>query len=126
MRVRKTTVADQIKIMDELGVSRVLRIACDHNNEAIDLMKAAGYNADKATDKHIESGIARMLEFNIVVNDQNVQLKEEFALYCYKNGKPIDNFNHGIDAIRYAIMDEFGTKAIEANKSQRPAFRYRG
>ena len=114
MRVKKTNSNQMADIFDELQISKVIPMSCDHNNECIDIFKSRGYNASKATNKNIEEGIARMLEYNLIVNEQNVDLVNEFNNYIYKdNGKPIDDFNHGIDALRYAIMDAFGVKAKE-------------
>ena len=61
----------------------------------------------------IEAGITKMLEYNIKVTKRSANVLKEFHNYTYqqdKNGKwlnrPIDCYNHAIDAIRYVIMNE--------------------
>jgi len=51
-------------------------------------------------------GIALMLDYDIVIDDESTNLIKEFNNYCWlekKSKTPIDDFNHGIDAARYAI-----------------------
>ena len=57
-------------------------------------------------------GITKMLEYKICITKQSLNLIKEFKNYTYeqdKEGKwlnqPIDSFNHGIDAIRYYILE---------------------
>jgi len=54
-----------------------------------------------------------MLEFNIKITRRSVNLIKEFKNYTYlqnKDGKwtnePIDDYNHGIDAVRYWVLGE--------------------
>jgi phage terminase large subunit len=54
-----------------------------------------------------------MLEYNIKVTKRSANVLKEFHNYTYqqdKNGKwlnrPIDCYNHAIDATRYVIMNE--------------------
>lgn len=64
----------------------------------------------------IKSGILAMQSMKMYVTKQSDNLIKEFKNYTYaqdKDGKwlkePIDKFNHAIDAIRYAVLDDFGT-----------------
>lgn len=61
----------------------------------------------------IMAGIMKMLEFRIHITKRSVNLIKEFKNYTYqqdKNGnwlnKPIDAWNHGIDAGRYWVLAE--------------------
>ena len=58
----------------------------------------------------IRAGIDFLLEYEIVVNAHLVEFKTEFDNYCWaldKDGKPtnkpVDDFNHFIDALRYSV-----------------------
>jgi phage terminase large subunit len=61
----------------------------------------------------IEAGITKMLEHRICVTKNSCNIIKELKNYTYqqdKDGKwlnkPIDSFNHAIDAIRYVILTE--------------------
>jgi len=65
--------------------------------------------AQKGKDS-INAGIDFLLEFKIVVNAHLVEFMTEFNNYCWdvdKEGKqlnkPVDDFNHFIDSLRYAM-----------------------
>jgi phage terminase large subunit len=62
-------------------------------------------------------GIQTMQSQKYLITESSTNLINEFRNYCYdkdKNGKtlnkPIDNFNHGIDAVRYHEMMTLGIK----------------
>jgi len=49
-----------------------------------------------------------MLEYQIVITPESHNIKKEFKNYCWsdkKAGIPIDKYNHGIDAVRYAFLE---------------------
>ena len=53
----------------------------------------------------IQAGITSLLDFQIVVTPDSHNIKKELKNYCWNNKKagiPIDDYNHAIDAIRYA------------------------
>ena len=61
----------------------------------------------------VMEGLTKMLEYKIFVTRRSVNLIKEFSNYTYmqdKEGKwlnqPIDAFNHGIDAVRYVILEK--------------------
>jgi phage terminase large subunit len=61
----------------------------------------------------IEAGITKMLEYRICVTKNSYNIIKELKNYTYqqdKDGKwlnkPIDQFNHAIDAVRYVILTE--------------------
>lgn len=60
----------------------------------------------------VTAGITSMLDYKIIITERSVNLKKELQNYIYldKNSKVyIDDYNHGIDALRYAFW--FLTKA---------------
>lgn len=67
----------------------------------------------------IEAGINKMQQYKIKITKRSTNVKKEFNNYVYsqdKEGKwlnkPIDKFNHGIDATRYVILSEVLGKNI--------------
>lgn len=58
----------------------------------------------------VSAGIAKMQNYNIVIDRNSVNLKREFNNYVWSSRKgatPVDKYNHGIDAIRYAVTYYF-------------------
>lgn len=59
----------------------------------------------------IRQGIQWLLQYEIVIDDRCVKLKEELENYTWKKDKktgeylnePVDSYNHLIDALRYAV-----------------------
>lgn len=77
------------------------------------------YNAGldiKAVHKYqgsVNAGIMKMKEYKIHITRRSSNLIKEFHNYTYRQDKegrwlnePIDAFNHGIDAVRYAIIEK--------------------
>lgn len=61
----------------------------------------------------VEAGIAKMLELNIKITKRSLNAIKEFKNYTYEQdkegkwlNKPIDCYNHIIDAVRYVVMNE--------------------
>ena len=88
-------------------------IADSARPEMIAHMRNHGYPRIVASSKgagSVESGIAYLRNFDIVVDPRCKELIDEFHLYCYKTDKRtgqiqpdiVDANNHGIDALRYA------------------------
>ncbi len=85
-------------------------ILCDPSRpENIELLKRAGFSmADKANND-IGFGIGMVKDKQIIVSDESLDLIRELRNYRWmeKDGrtvdKPVDEFNHAIDAMRYAI-----------------------
>jgi len=95
-------------------------IVCDSAEpKSIDELRLAGLRsipADKGADS-IRNGIDLMKQYKINISKSSVNLIKEFRNYRWKqdkNGKslniPIDIFNHGIDASRYAITYLLGSQ----------------
>jgi len=67
----------------------------------------------------ISTGLDFLLEFDIVVNAHLVEFMVEFDNYCWavdKNNKqlnkPVDDFNHFIDSLRYACEHHTRNKSF--------------
>jgi phage terminase large subunit len=81
----------------------------------------AGLMIEQVKKTDIMIGIARMQEFHhIYITEQSNNVMKEFRNYTYvqdKNGKwinkPIDKFNHSIDAIRYYVIMELMTRQAQ-------------
>lgn len=82
--------------------------------ETISHMAGKGFNitAAKKWQGSVEDGIAHMKGFKrIIVHPRCTNIAQEFRLYSYKVDKKtedilpiiVDKYNHGIDAIRYAL-----------------------
>lgn len=82
----------------------------------------AGYNihsAQKGADS-IRAGIERLKNKDIFITKRSVNLIREFRNYRYEvdkfgkpTNKPIDSFNHGIDAVRYGTEKSKETTPID-------------
>lgn len=87
-------------------------IADSAEPKSIDEIRLSGYNikpAIKGADS-IKAGIDKMLQKNIKITKRSVNLIREFRNYSWvtdklgnPTNKPIDGFNHGIDAVRYSV-----------------------
>lgn len=72
----------------------------------------------------VEAGIQKMLEYKIYVTKGSINVIKEFKNYTWAKdkeerylNKPIDAFNHAIDAIRYVILNEvLGGERAALNK----------
>lgn len=95
-------------------IPKTIEIMADSSEpKSIEEIYRHGYNikgVEKGSDS-INFGISIMKKYKIHVTKRSVNLEKEFRKYKWsedKNGKslnkPIDKFNHGIDAARYAIM----------------------
>lgn len=61
----------------------------------------------------IEAGITKMQEYKLVITKRSTDVIKEFHNYTYQQdkegkwlNKPVDVWNHAIDAIRYVVMSE--------------------
>ena len=85
--------------------------------KSIEEIRRAGINIKGVTKgkDSIMYGISTMHEQNYLVTRNSTNLIKEFQYYCWdkdRNGKklnrPIDNFNHLMDAVRYHEMEDIG------------------
>jgi phage terminase large subunit len=107
------SIADKIK---DMNAHKRMTTADSSEPKSIDYIKGKGVKvkgALKGPDS-IKTGIDFLLEYTIIVNTHLVEFMTEFNNYCWavnKDGKqlnkPVDDFNHFIDSLRYAMEDQF-------------------
>jgi len=108
--------------LEQLGIDRDEKIIADSAEpKSIAELRRMGWNikpAVKGTDS-IMNGIDSLKRYPIYIDARSKDLIAEFSSYTWakdRNGnslnKPIDQYNHGIDAIRYAV-------SLKINKPQR-------
>lgn len=120
--VRKRLLNDQIaKAIVQMGYEKEVITADAAEKKSIDEIKRDGITrirpAKKGPDSIIQ-GISFLQQYKFVVDDRCVKLLEELENYTYvkdkKTGeytnKPVDSYNHVIDAVRYAV-EEINGKA---------------
>jgi phage terminase large subunit len=88
-------------------VGKGIVVADSAEPRLISELKARGMNmqpAKKGPDS-IKGGIAQLLDYDLIVDEDSVDLIKELNNYCWlsKGDKPVDNYNHAIDAVRYAV-----------------------
>lgn len=87
-----------------------LIIADSAEPRLIEELKRKGNNI-KGAEKgpgSVSGGIARMLDYTLVVDPESKNLKKELNNYVWhdkKSNTPIDDWNHLIDPIRYVILE---------------------
>lgn len=105
---------DIANLFESVGIKKNydVIIADSAEPKSIDEIRLSGYNikpAIKGADS-IKAGIDKMLQKNIKITKRSVNLIREFRNYSWvtdklgnPTNKPIDGFNHGIDAVRYSV-----------------------
>lgn len=94
--------------MVKLGVPKNAQIIADSAEpKSIEELRRKGWNiqgAYKGTDS-IRNGIDKIKQYEVYVDPSSTNILDEYAQYCWKSGsdKPIDEYNHALDAIRYAL-----------------------
>jgi phage terminase large subunit len=103
------TTEDLSHQMEKAGVPKKASIYADSADpRSIETLRRLGwsniYPAQKGPDS-IRSGIDKIHTFQVFANPQSENLIEEYYNYAYRTGtdKPIDNYNHAMDALRYAV-----------------------
>ena len=84
-------------------------IVCDNSEpRLISECKSKGLNIVPTIKRKgsILTGISLMQDYNIIIDSDSINLIREFNNYSWKltGAIPIDKFNHGIDASRYAVQ----------------------
>ena len=88
------------------AVGDKLIIADSASPRTIEDLKHLGCNIQPVIKGTIESGVTRMLDFEIIIEPNSTNIGKEFNNYAYadKGSKLyIDSFNHAIDGARYNI-----------------------
>lgn len=123
--VKQGMLNDEIaRTINSMGYSKEVITADAAEQKSIAEIKRAGIYRIKPARKGVDSvsqGIQYMQQFSIIVDERCTHTIEELENYTWlkdkKTGeyinKPVDLFNHCIDAIRYAIETSMrGNKAI--------------
>lgn len=103
------TTEDLSGLMESAGVPKHASIYADSADpRSIETLRRLGwkniYAAVKGPDS-IRSGIDKIHTFQVAANPKSENLIEEYYNYAYRTGtdKPIDSYNHLMDALRYAV-----------------------
>ena len=112
---------DIFKKLQEMEINSA-RVVCDNaDQKSIEDLRRLGAKrvvpCSKGKDS-ILNGISLIQEYHIYVNPNCSGVEEEFLNYTWvkdkKTGeyinKPIDKFNHYMDAFRYSVMDAIQNK----------------
>ena len=111
---RNLTNSDLAAVMNHIGIDRYTDIICDSAEpKSIEELRRLGFNTKpvvKGPDS-LNNGIDILKRYRINVTKESVNLINELNRYKWvedKNGvmlnKPIDMFNHALDAVRYVAL----------------------
>jgi phage terminase large subunit len=92
-------------ILSKIG--KKLIIADSAEPRLIEDLKHLGVNIQAVKKGTIESGVNRMLDFEIIVEPNSHNIAKELNNYAYKDKGSqlyIDDFNHAIDGVRYNVI----------------------
>ena len=113
---RKGLLNNQIaQIIKDNGFSKSLIIADSAEQKSIEEIRREGINRIKAAEKgqgSILQGIQKLQQYQIIIHPSCTNLIEEFSNYSWTKdkvtneyiNKPVDKWNHGIDALRYSLQ----------------------
>lgn len=121
------TNADLVKIITALGFNKSTIIADSAEQKSIAEIKQAGINRIRAAAKGADSiihGIQKLQNYEIIIHPSCKGIITEFENYTWQKdkltdrfiNKPIDDFNHYIDALRYSLQC-VGTKLKTIDKN---------
>ena len=100
--------SSQIADLDNKLAKDSLIIADSADPRLINEIKSKGVNI-KPTIKgagSITYGIALLQDYDLIIDKDSIDLIKELNNYCWlerKSETPIDNYNHALDALRYAV-----------------------
>ena len=123
--LQNTVIYQQIEAK---GFKKELIIADGAEPKSIDHLKSLGLYRIKGSKKgkdSVNAGIQFIQEFKIIIHPRCNNFITEISNYCWDKdkfdriiNKPIDDFNHLMDAMRYALEDYMHSrKATSINKS---------
>ncbi|RHW46806.1 PBSX family phage terminase large subunit [Bombilactobacillus bombi] len=120
-------------VIKSMGYEKEVITADAAEQKSIEELRRDGINrirpAKKGPDSIIQ-GISFLQQFKWVVDDRCVKLIEELENYTYQKdkktgeyiNKPVDSYNHVIDAIRYAVEEINGKGATKVKLSRNILF----
>jgi phage terminase large subunit len=115
--------------MEKLGIPKTASIFADSAEpKSIETIRRLGFRNVQAAAKgpdSIRAGIDRLRSYEVYVHPSSENLIEEYYQYAYRAGtdKPIDDYNHCMDALRYAVsaLKEGNRYAVIARSKKSPA-----
>jgi phage terminase large subunit len=90
-------IADNALIVADSAEPRLISELLAKGNNILPTIKGAG---------SVTFGISMMQDYDLIIDPDSTELIKELNNYCWlekKSNTPIDNHNHAIDAIRYAV-----------------------
>lgn len=107
--------------IENMGFNKEKIVADSAEQKSIDYLRMLGLNriisAKKGPDS-VNAGIAFLQEFKIIVHPNCVNFMNEISTYCWDKdkfdkqiNKPIDDNNHLMDAMRYAVEEYMKKKS---------------
>ena len=120
---KAVTNQDIAEILRNAGITRNDTIVADSAEpKSIEELRRAGFTvrpARKGPDS-VRNGISKIMSKEVFVHPDSKHIWEEYENYCWRPGtnKPIDSFNHAVDAIRYAIGAETAGKYALMGKAK--------
>lgn len=128
---KKGLVNDEIyKVINSLGLRKEVIIADCADQKSIEEIRRLGASRIRECKKFNDSlmfGIQWLIQHKIIIDERLTNLIEEFENYTWEKdkktgeyiNKPIDNFNHGIDALRYGLEDYMHNKVAKVVNSSK-------
>lgn len=120
----KLTVSDIVNKFKNLSLSQSVEIFCDSAEpKSIEELHRAGYNA-KPAEKDVWGGIMKVKSLNMNITNSSNNLKNELQAYKWKTDKdgnitskeePVKEYDHLLDAMRYAIFTKLSKPQIDMN-----------
>ena len=105
---------DIAKEMQNLGLDKSNEVYADSAEpKSIEEIYRMGWNVKPTIKGTINLGIDIIRRYNLYATEKSYNVIKELRNYKYiedKNGqmtnKPVDNFNHGLDALRYSVVNK--------------------
>lgn len=93
---------DILNKVNRLGISKDKPIYCDHSPGLIHMLEEEGYRVHKAK-KNVDDGISTVKSYTMRISPTSKNLIKEIKNYkrSLKNGKPVKENDHLLDAMRY-------------------------
>lgn len=108
--------------IEKLGFKKEIIVADSAEPKSIDHLKSLGLYRIKASKKgkdSVNAGIQFIQDFKIFIHPRCVNFLTEISNYAWDKdkfgksvNKPIDDFNHLMDAMRYALEDYMRNSGI--------------
>jgi phage terminase large subunit len=111
---------DIAKEMQSLGLEKQNEIYADSAEpKSIEEIYRMGWNVKPVVKGAINLGIDIIRRYNLFATESSYNLIKELRNYKYiedKNGqitnKPVDNFNHALDALRYSVVNKISNSHL--------------